>query len=442
MSTDYRFNSRQLFPYCDNWENGYHGALWYIWEDDAISIVDGDVKIQMVRGYVAALIANKEAIFTSNFNNLEFYKAYNQELEESSFPNRYPYHEGRRIIYDWLYTLQQLELIQRDFTGYLDRYTLMRVGQIIREFFNPYKTLDLKEKLKSKCYYTFRLNAQNKPQFVFSSIPGNDSTQSAPMIWIKDVDKPYDQSRKQVIGFLASIINYAMYCYWAKHWERMDFANLSVVEKYFTAWKKHEPVIEIESLDELPILGSVKIVDLCQAYMDVFLPIMRRACECNPKIPFTCWEGDNIYSYMYACECDALSEFMKSQLYYSLSLSQQQALYAYESRFHEFLLKNYPITRKTQQSIMRELARDIPPIQLQITNNTTITREGKGLPKKGKYDDVLDWLAQEKEDGKDYYAEAGNNRSNMCRIISPIVGWEVNENSVQKAENRRRKQHF
>ena len=121
MSTDYRFNSRQLFPYCDNWENGYHGALWYIWEDDAISIVDGDVKIQMVRGYVAALIANKEAIFTSNFNNLEFYKAYNQELEESSFPNRYPYHEGRRIIYDWLYTLQQLELIQRDFTGYLDR---------------------------------------------------------------------------------------------------------------------------------------------------------------------------------------------------------------------------------------------------------------------------------------------------------------------------------
>ena len=390
-------------------------------------------------GYPAALIANKDALLSYNFNEFDFYKAYNQELEKSKFLNRHPYQETERILLNWLFTLKQLLPIRRDFTGYLDRYTQMRVGQIIREFFNPYKTLDLKEMLKSKCYYTFRLNAQNKPQFVFSSIPGNDSTQSAPMIWIKDVDKPYDQSRKQVIGFLAGIINYAMYCYWAKHWERMDFANLSVVEKYFTAWKKHEPVIEIESLDELPILGSVKIVDLCQAYMDVFLPIMRRACECNPKIPFTCWEGDNIYSYMYACECDALSEFMKSQLYYSLSLSQQQALYAYESRFHEFLLKNYPITRKTQQSIMQELARDLPPIQLQITNNTTITREGKGLPRKNKYNDLLDWLAQEKEDGRDYYADAKGNRSQMCIDISPIVGWEVNENSLQKAENRRRK---
>lgn len=58
-------------------------------------------------------------------------------------------------------------------------------------------------------------------------------------------------------------------------------------------------------------------------------------------------------------------------------------------------------------------------------------------PHERNYNDVVDWLEKEKKEGRNYYAEAGNNRSNMCRIISPIVGWEVNENSLRKAQKRR-----
>lgn len=59
------------------------------------------------------------------------------------------------------------------------------------------------------------------------------------------------------------------------------------------------------------------------------------------------------------------------------------------------------------------------------------------LPRKGKYQEVIVWLEKEKQNGQDHYKEAGNNRSAMCRKISKIVGWEVNENSLMKALYRR-----
>ena len=62
-------------------------------------------------------------------------------------------------------------------------------------------------------------------------------------------------------------------------------------------------------------------------------------------------------------------------------------------------------------------------------------------PKKSKrpnYELLLDWLEEEKKQGRDYLKEANYNRSEMCRNLSHFLGWEVNENSLQKAEKRRR----
>lgn len=62
-------------------------------------------------------------------------------------------------------------------------------------------------------------------------------------------------------------------------------------------------------------------------------------------------------------------------------------------------------------------------------------------PKKSKrpnYELLLDWLEEEKKQGRDYLKEANYNRSEMCRNLSAFLGWEVNENSLQKAEKRRR----
>lgn len=60
-------------------------------------------------------------------------------------------------------------------------------------------------------------------------------------------------------------------------------------------------------------------------------------------------------------------------------------------------------------------------------------------PRKNKYVEVVEWLEKEKKKGIDHYAAACNNRSKMCRKLTDIFGWEVNENSLRKAQEEAEK---
>ncbi len=60
----------------------------------------------------------------------------------------------------------------------------------------------------------------------------------------------------------------------------------------------------------------------------------------------------------------------------------------------------------------------------------------KKLPPKGKYKELALWLEEEKKEGRDHYLDANNNRTQMCKNISEIVGWDVKENSLQKQQNK------
>ena len=55
-------------------------------------------------------------------------------------------------------------------------------------------------------------------------------------------------------------------------------------------------------------------------------------------------------------------------------------------------------------------------------------------PRKGKYQEVLEWLEKKKMKGEDLYAGCGYNRSALCRKLSKIFGWEVDESGLRKAE--------
>lgn len=55
-------------------------------------------------------------------------------------------------------------------------------------------------------------------------------------------------------------------------------------------------------------------------------------------------------------------------------------------------------------------------------------------PCKNKYVEVVRWLVKQQKQGVDHYAAAGYNRSKMCRKLTEIFGWEVNENSLRKAQ--------
>ena len=56
-------------------------------------------------------------------------------------------------------------------------------------------------------------------------------------------------------------------------------------------------------------------------------------------------------------------------------------------------------------------------------------------PSEGDYRSLVKWLTREKQCGNDYYADAGYNRSKMCRNLLKIIGWEPDQNSLRKAQN-------
>ena len=57
-------------------------------------------------------------------------------------------------------------------------------------------------------------------------------------------------------------------------------------------------------------------------------------------------------------------------------------------------------------------------------------------PRENDYIALVAWLEDQKAKGIDYYAAANMNRSKMCRQLSDILGWTVDQNSLRKAQQR------
>ncbi len=57
-------------------------------------------------------------------------------------------------------------------------------------------------------------------------------------------------------------------------------------------------------------------------------------------------------------------------------------------------------------------------------------------PRENDYRALVEWLEAQKSKGIDYYAAAGMNRSKMCRELSDILGWTIDQNSLRKAQER------
>lgn len=61
-----------------------------------------------------------------------------------------------------------------------------------------------------------------------------------------------------------------------------------------------------------------------------------------------------------------------------------------------------------------------------------------GYPQPGDYKAVVAWLEKKKRKGEDFYAGSNYNRSEMCRKLSKIFGWEVSESGIRKAQERQK----
>lgn len=216
----------------------------------------------------------------------------------------------------------------------------------------------MEDAMQFEMYFSY-LDGKGENKIIFNTLPDVQTLRSAPAIWMRLKDQPLDQSQLQVQGFAASIIALGMNHYWH--------------ERYY--FDSKPPFPEPAKLEELDFFLFCKKTEVFRAYMNAFAPIAHEVWECSPTLPLECSEGDNWYTYLYACECDARQAFMQSELYQCLNDEQRRTIYGYTSRFIDFLAKNYPVSIRTQHRIMEALSRDIPPIQLQITSNTQIIRK-------------------------------------------------------------------
>jgi len=109
------------------------------------------------------------------------------------------------------------------------------------------------------------------------------------------------------------------------------------------------------------------------------------------------------------------------------------------------------VMQQTQISAMQTQLTQIIGQQYQncqVINGTNITNHYYGkesaeeevsssetmYPRKGKYQEVVEWLEKKKSKGEDLYVGCGYNRSALCRKLSKIFGWEVDESGLRKAE--------
>jgi len=89
-----------------------------------------------------------------------------------------------------------------------------------------------------------------------------------------------------------------------------------------------------------------------------------------------------------------------------------------------------------QAEYIRQLEDEIQNLKSQLETLTKAEEDSSTLPQENDYQALVKWLEAEKTLGNDYYAEASYNRSKMCRDLRKILGWEPDQNSLRKAQQK------
>ena len=394
----YNFDTRELVPYREDWNRGGRhikicGALWYIKEEDSIFIVSKEnaqsnpqkhpiQRYRIAKGLPAALLAQGDALVQTDFDIIGCYQAYFKEAEKS-FPTK-PTSHLLTILEDWEYTIEHSRIISHNTSGFVDNYALMRIALFLRAKSNPYCAESIDQKISHNYYYTCLFNGKSEAQLVFSKMPMVENRSEAPFIYVHDLGQIVDTSNPQASGFMAAIINLAIYHHWERRWMEYNFTDDKVIRNIIQAYKEDRPILDIFDVNKLSFDLPYDVTDICKAYMASFEPIMRKVWKMNPKVQLACTEGDDIYTYIYKHEIDSPEQFFDSELYANLTHAQRQTITGYGLRFLEWMRKTYPISPASQVRVINAMASDMSPVQVTIKNDVKITRavEKEEKPKK------------------------------------------------------------
>ena len=98
--------------------------------------------------------------------------------------------------------------------------------------------------------------------------------------------KPMNTTKLQADGFMAAIINLAIFYYWSRRWSEYNFTDIDVIERINKAYQNNSPIIDIADLHKLSFDLPIEVEDICKAYMDAFEPIMCKVWKMKPTLMF------------------------------------------------------------------------------------------------------------------------------------------------------------
>lgn len=386
----YNFETRELCPYRKDWDkNGnFWGALWYVKEKDGIYLLDTLTtrpisdksarpynELLIAKGLPAAILAQDDLPMYYESDYSACYQAYFKVIKEL-FPTK-PVYDIPTVLDEWEFCLAQRILFDNDPSGHLDNYSFMAVGVFVRGISNPYRENELKHIIDKRYHFTCSFPNQETPQLIFSQMPHVEDRTEAPLIYSYRIDQPLNTAKLQASGFMAAIINLAVFYYWKRRWAELNFADIEWVKRINQVYKRLSPIVEVSDIHKLSFNLPIEVEDICKAYMEAFEPIMRKVWKMKPEVQLECIEEDNIYTYIYKYETDSPDQLFASELYANLTNEQKRTLYSYGRRFLEWMVKTYSITALSQHKVLQAMTKDWPPIQVTIKNNVKVTHAGE-----------------------------------------------------------------
>ncbi|MGN0239109.1 MAG: hypothetical protein ACI4AW_03725, partial [Paludibacteraceae bacterium] len=210
--------------------------------------------------------------------------------------------------------------------------------------------------------------------------------------------------------------------------------------------EKEDRYAQIDSSSTYAFQPYENQIETFSIYMDCAIKKLQKAINAMPDIDIELIEGAGIYGAFLEYE-KFFRDLARQALPQYLPDKYVKSILKWTDNFIKFVerkCKELAVPKDLPTVLTPEFLAQFPhykPVPQSAVESNSVKKPQpaleSGLPPKNNYVAVVTWLQRKKAEGRDYFQEAGNNLSEMCRNLSVIFHWEVDRNSLGKAINRK-----
>ena len=235
-----------------------------------------------------------------------------------------------------------------------------------------------------------------------------------------------------ISGFPAMFTNFI-----ASHWVYEQIINSSEpdvrTKLLLKSFSPSESSIDIGAL-EFSFFG-MDCEEVYKNYIKILLKNAEYAGKAKSHDPLDSEQRKQWRYYATAFDIEKSLYELGQDIYVYLSNEQAETLRTYTRDFFRYLLKMIEGSEFYEEELQafNELFGE------EKQNKPSYNESEIDVPQEKdrfRYVKLVKWLKVQKELGNDYLTDAGNNRSQMCRDLKKILGWQPDQGALRKAQER------